>query len=401
MYRASNYSLSTNTKIRGKYEIKYHFRYLLVLPLFFVGTFAGCTPAVLEISEVPEVTTGDPEVTPGVVTEGEPVTINVTVSASGDGGTAEYSLTLQINNSTVETKKGTISAGENKEVDFSYLPQSAGMYTIDINGKTAVFEAVTPAQFRVGEMTVLPLSPKTDEPITVTTKVTNDGGQSGTYIAALKVNDAVINSQNIQVASGETVSVNATYTAATSGTYVFEFCGAKKEVYVRTSCSFLIPPVKEFRTYTNTLFHYKVTFPRSLNAREEDAYNVYIEDFSSGMYIHVDGLTVKESLNTYFNSVMDEKRQESNLQSSNVTEIKEGDVVTGYTFNFTDISDGRSRYGIGEIIKKGGLGFFAIYASPENLWEEKKETAVKCLDNKVLLCYWYQTNVHHTIPTDT
>ncbi len=77
-------------------------------------------------------------ITPPVAEMGQVVTISVTVSNSGDlAGT--YELTLEINDTVVETKTVEVTGGDRQPVSFEISRDRAGTYQVDINGLSGSF----------------------------------------------------------------------------------------------------------------------------------------------------------------------------------------------------------------------------------------------------------------------
>ncbi|MFC2008184.1 fibronectin type III domain-containing protein [Chloroflexota bacterium] len=77
-------------------------------------------------------------VTPGEVTVGEPVTIQVNLTNRGDcEGCCET--VLKINNQVEETEEVTLKAGATGQCVFTTIKDMAGQYSVDVNGVTGSF----------------------------------------------------------------------------------------------------------------------------------------------------------------------------------------------------------------------------------------------------------------------
>jgi len=79
-------------------------------------------------------------VMPHIVQVGEPVTAGITVTNMG-GCEGSYTLVLKVNDVIEDSKEITLAIGESQEVSFEVIRESAGDYSVDINGRTASFVA--------------------------------------------------------------------------------------------------------------------------------------------------------------------------------------------------------------------------------------------------------------------
>lgn len=77
-------------------------------------------------------------VMPHIVQVGEPVTAGITVTNVG-GCEGSYTLVLKVNDVIEDSKEITLAVGESQEVSFEVIRESAGDYSVDINGRTASF----------------------------------------------------------------------------------------------------------------------------------------------------------------------------------------------------------------------------------------------------------------------
>ena len=100
-------------------------------------------------------TTSSLHVSPSEVNTGEPVTISVLLTNSGQGEDS-YPVTLTINGVIEETKEITLAGGASETVVFTTSRNEAGAYSVDVNG--------FPGSFTVREGTSSPASPVAQEP---------------------------------------------------------------------------------------------------------------------------------------------------------------------------------------------------------------------------------------------
>ncbi|MFC1954636.1 hypothetical protein ACFLVZ_02295 [Chloroflexota bacterium] len=299
---------------------------------------------------------------------------------------------MKINDLNIETRKIVLSGNKSEAVSFQYLPQSLGKYTVDVNGQTATFNAVKPAHFNIGPITIIPEVLEVGEEFKASVEVANDGDIAGTYIVILRFNETEVSSQSIEVDPGQIVAARAVYTPKTSGTYVLEYCGVNKAVQVKerpvvvppsiVSSPHVVPVAPRLITYRSSSLYYKIAYPPTFSVDDSDSYSVIIEDATSDITILMDRLSVDETPETYFDSILaDTKKLYPTWTSSAETEIKENNVTIGYKFGF---SRGKSWVGKGLVFKKGGFGFFIAFTTPEAEWKSNEGIVIRCLDSFVL-----------------
>lgn len=111
---------------------------LLVASLAFAGIACCALPILVE---------GSLDISPEEVGIGGTVTISIDVQNMGmvEG---EATVTLKINGEEVESKSVTLAASDIETVEFTYVAEAAGEYTIEVNGQTGTLtvteEVVTP-----------------------------------------------------------------------------------------------------------------------------------------------------------------------------------------------------------------------------------------------------------------
>ena len=81
-------------------------------------------------------------ISPAEIEIGEEVTVSVTVTNVG-GQSGSYEVTLKVNNAVVDTAKITLSAGTSKKVTFTTSRDTAGTYTVNVNGLSGTFAVKT------------------------------------------------------------------------------------------------------------------------------------------------------------------------------------------------------------------------------------------------------------------
>jgi uncharacterized membrane protein len=104
-----------------------------------------------------------------------------------------------------------------------------------------VFPLVPPANFQISELDVTPSEVEADEKVTVSVKITNVGGQAGSYTLPLIVNQTTEDTRTVTLEKGASTTTEFKVTKQTPGTYNIEIAGLVDEFTVRATSSNLIP----------------------------------------------------------------------------------------------------------------------------------------------------------------
>ncbi len=153
----------------------------------------------------------------------QPVNISADVANLGDIQSS-YSLSLIINDLTVETKNLDFAANESKLVTFSVSETKEGSYNVtvdELSGTFTVTSAPTPMPdaFKVSNMFVNPVEVWPGQMINVSVDVKNTGNENISYTLPFLVNDAVVQRVQVQLAGRAAESVSASFNASTIGSY--------------------------------------------------------------------------------------------------------------------------------------------------------------------------------------
>jgi len=154
----------------------------------------------------------------------EAIGISVTVTNRAPNST-NYSLTLNINDSAVQTKTGQLNGAASKNVLFEVVEQKEGTYQVEVGGLNGTFSVTSaapppkPAEFEVANLTVDPDITQPGVSVNVTAEVTNVGELSGNTSVQCTVNGEVSGTQTVQLSGGETTSVTFAVTESVKGNY--------------------------------------------------------------------------------------------------------------------------------------------------------------------------------------
>ncbi|MCK4723823.1 MAG: hypothetical protein KAT75_10980, partial [Dehalococcoidia bacterium] len=131
-------------------------------------------------------------ITPDEVNIGESAAISVLITNTGDL-TGSYEVSLEINNTVVETKEVTLAGGDSEPVSFSITKDTAGEYTVNVGGLLGTFEVRTPqAAFSISDLSVSPAEIQVGENVNISVSVANTGDITGTYTVTLEINNVVV-----------------------------------------------------------------------------------------------------------------------------------------------------------------------------------------------------------------
>jgi uncharacterized membrane protein len=87
------------------------------------------------------------------------------------------------------------------------------------------FPVVSPAEFQVSDLEVTPLDVKEGEEVTVSVKITNVGGQSGSSTLILLINQTTEDTRTVTLDKGESTTAEFKVTKQTPGKYNIEIAG--------------------------------------------------------------------------------------------------------------------------------------------------------------------------------
>jgi len=120
---------------------------------------------------------------------------------------------------------------------LTYTAEDEGTYTVTANkdgyleGSEEIEVAYPSAEFELKDLT-FPDNVSVNKEFTVSVDVTNTGDASGTYLAELKINDSVVDSQNVTLDAGDTEKIEFTTKIAEAGTTTIEIGTESGEITV-------------------------------------------------------------------------------------------------------------------------------------------------------------------------
>jgi len=100
-------------------------------------------------------------VDPGQVIVGEKTMVTITVANTG-GSSGSYTVILKVNNVEEAKKEVSLEADKNEIVNFTITRDRAGIFAIDVNGKTGQFTVVIPQPVTPAPVAALPIETPTN-----------------------------------------------------------------------------------------------------------------------------------------------------------------------------------------------------------------------------------------------
>jgi uncharacterized membrane protein len=95
-----------------------------------------------------------------------------------------------------------------------------------------VFPLNPPAEFHLSDLAVTPREVKAGEEVTVSVKVTNVGGQTGSYAVSLMINQTIEETKTVTLEKGASTTTEFRVAKQTLGTYTIEIAGLTDEFTV-------------------------------------------------------------------------------------------------------------------------------------------------------------------------
>jgi len=201
---------------------------ILVIDVIIVAVAAGVylyfqdQGLIVGAPKPAEFTVTDLTINPLEAEVGEPILISVNVTNIGDID-GVYSANLTINNVLRENQEILLVGKESKIVEFTVLESSEGNYNVEIAGLTGTFR-IKPAppeesNIVLSGLKISPYESWVNETITATLTATNPSGETDSITLKLRIDDIVVETKKIELAAGESTTVEFTFNATAEGKF--------------------------------------------------------------------------------------------------------------------------------------------------------------------------------------
>jgi len=153
---------------------------------------------------------------------GETVTISVNITNVGelDGS---YTLNLTINDILTENQTLLLSSGDSKIVEFTASENAEGNYTVKIDDLSGSFKINTPppttSTIALSKLFTEPYEVNIGSQVTIEATATNTGTETDRLLIKLTLDDALIDTQTIELNAGATTPVEFTVNATSEGVH--------------------------------------------------------------------------------------------------------------------------------------------------------------------------------------
>ncbi|MGB9959946.1 MAG: CARDB domain-containing protein [Candidatus Bathyarchaeales archaeon] len=194
---------------------------LIVVAVAAASYFYLQAQGLLRIAPKPaEFTVTDLTINPLEADVGEPITISVNITNIGElEGT--YALNLTINDVLQENRTIILLGGASTIEEFTVVQNTAGEYTVKINGLTGSFKIkVAPPEvsnISLSDLIIKPLEAWPGDPISIKATAKNKGDAPDSLKVKLMVDDQFVEAKTISLDPGQTSTVEFTFNTTTEG----------------------------------------------------------------------------------------------------------------------------------------------------------------------------------------
>ena len=143
---------------------------------------------------------------PAVAEQGAEVLISVKVTNVGETS-GDYTLTLNINGTEMETQTVTLAGGSTTTVEFSLTEETKGNYIIEIGGLTDTLRVQGPSTISIDSFIVRPYENWANDTVTVNIKTTNKGGLESSLSLKLVLDGEIVETKTIGMEAGASQDV--------------------------------------------------------------------------------------------------------------------------------------------------------------------------------------------------
>jgi len=157
--------------------------------------------------------------TPDEVNPGETVTASIEIKNQGDL-TGTYQANLILDNAAVQNRTVTLNGGSSETIVFNIILDTVGEHRVSIGGLAATFDVKKPpatATFTVNELKIDPTSVNPGEKANISVYIKNTGDLAGTYPLTLSVDDIAVETREVTLEGGGSMTASFSFTADTVG----------------------------------------------------------------------------------------------------------------------------------------------------------------------------------------
>jgi oligopeptide transport system substrate-binding protein len=302
------------------------------------------------------------EITPAAITAGSTITVNASVTNSGETeGTYAAKLTLDGNSLAEQNVK--CAAGATQKITFTASIAASGSHFLELGGMRKSIE-VAPRSFKVKSMLATPEEVFIGAETTIEAEVVNEGTTKATQSMSLMVNGIDSGSQSLTLEAGQSGKITFTLVRDVAGKYKLKIGEATLDIsYVGVS------------TYSSPEYLYTLDYPTSWTKQDTVPENMLFSgNEGEKVRVSVSLRDVKMSLDDYAaieNAELFPIGSSTRLISKN--QVMRENSLFGLRQEFSFIRDGMSYTGSNLLVKRGRYCFNIQGEVRETDWKEAKQ----------------------------
>jgi hypothetical protein len=221
------------------------------VPINHLSTYALMIhnrPAIIVVSSI--------ILTPDEVIPGETVTVSIDIQNKGDL-TGTYQANLMLDNTVMQTRTVTVDGGSSEMIVFTIILDAVGEHQVSLGGLTSTFFVEKPpsaASFTMSQLRISPISVNIGEKVNVSIFIENNGDLAGTYPLILLVDDIAIETRDVVLEGGGSMTESFSFTIGTVGEHTISI-GALEGVFeavLSSEPSSIVTPELELNEFSTT-----------------------------------------------------------------------------------------------------------------------------------------------------
>jgi hypothetical protein len=230
----------------------------ITVPISHLSLFtvmAHMSPASFEVTAM--------TVTPAEVYPDETVTVSATITNTGDL-TGSFEAILTLDNEVVRNQTITLNTGASETIVFNIAANTVGEHQVSLGGLAATFVVKQPpatAAFTVEELNIDPVTLYAWDKANISVYIKNTGDLTGTYPITLSIDDVTVETREVILDGGGSMTVNFTFATDIVGTHRVSIGGLQGVLEVKPSLPTPVPEISglELNSFSTTPIYDKAT----------------------------------------------------------------------------------------------------------------------------------------------
>ena len=175
------------------------------------------------------------DIVPPTVISSEKAIVRAEIKNSGTS-LKTYTMPLMVNGIADNRKSISLAPGAKETIEFALVRSKPGTYKIAIGERSSTLEVrkAIPADFKISNLEISPAAADVGEKIVITAKIANTGGSQGSYVADLKIDGVVSQTEKLTIPAGTDYTQIFGLCADFPGTYQVNLGGLTGEFVVKS-----------------------------------------------------------------------------------------------------------------------------------------------------------------------